>query len=180
MQLRFILGAKRAGTNQPTDRCPASCPHYRIVAARADVAARSETADASQRPFTGSLQQPLSHTQTHKEPRMNTLATPARILVLTVFLLIADLAGKSVIAASAPAHSSPDDEAIRQKVVLSLQDAPYFYDGHVNVRMEKGAVVLHGFVFSDWDLRDAVRIATHAAEGKRVVNDLDIVEGGRR
>ncbi len=111
---------------------------------------------------------------------MSTLATPARIVVLSVFLLLADLTGKSVIAASAPVHLSSDDEAIRQKVVLSLQDAPYFYDGHVNVRMEKGSVVLQGFVFSDWDLRDAVRIATHAAEGKRVVNDLSIVEGGRR
>ena len=87
--------------------------------------------------------------------------TPARIVVLTAFLLLADLAGKSVI-------------------VLSLQDAPYFYDGHVNVRMDKGRVVLQGFVFSDWDLRDAVRIATRAAKGKRVINDLGIVEGGRR
>ena len=111
---------------------------------------------------------------------MNTLATPARTLGLTVFLLLLDLAGKSVIAASAPAHPSSEDDAIRQHVVLSLQEAPYFYDGHVNVRMEKGAVVLQGLVFSDWDLRDAVRIATHAAEGRRVIDNLEIVEGGRR
>ena len=79
-----------------------------------------------------------------------------------------------------PRAFSSDDEAIRRAVVLSLQDAPYFYDGHVNVRMDKGRVVLQGFVFSDWDLRDAVRIATRAAKGKRVINDLGIVEGGRR
>jgi osmotically-inducible protein OsmY len=111
---------------------------------------------------------------------MNTIATPARILALTGFLLLADIAGKSVIAASSTGPLSPADEAVRQRVVLSLQDAPYFYDGHVNVSVEKGSVVLRGFVFSDWDLRDAVRIATRAAEGKRVVDDLSIVEGGRR
>jgi hypothetical protein len=75
---------------------------------------------------------------------------------------------------------SAEDEALRQRVVLSLQEAPYFYDGHVTVTIEKGAVVLRGLVFSDWDLRDAIRIATKAAEGRRVVDDLSIVEGGRR
>jgi osmotically-inducible protein OsmY len=35
-------------------------------------------------------------------------------------------------------------------------------------------------VFSDWDLRDAIRIASKAAGDRRVVNNLTIVEGGRR
>ncbi|HZE43081.1 MAG TPA: hypothetical protein VE058_04835 [Steroidobacteraceae bacterium] len=35
-------------------------------------------------------------------------------------------------------------------------------------------------VFSDWDLRDAIRIATRAAGGRRVVDDLTIEVGGRR
>jgi osmotically-inducible protein OsmY len=88
--------------------------------------------------------------------------------------------GTSAFAAPAAAHLSAEDEAVRQRVVLSLQDAPYFYDAHVDVSMEKGAVVLRGFVFSDWDLRDALRISAKAAQGRRVVDDLSIVEGGRR
>jgi osmotically-inducible protein OsmY len=98
------------------------------------------------------------------------------------------LAGSGMMAAASPPAMaastsrplSAEDEALRQRVVLSLQEAPYFYDGHVIVTIEKGAVVLGGLVFSDWDLRDAIRIATKAAEGRRVVDNLSIVEGGRR
>jgi osmotically-inducible protein OsmY len=86
----------------------------------------------------------------------------------------------AALGANAPRPLSAEDEAVRQRVVHSLQQAPYFYDGHVTVSMEKGAVVLRGLVFSDWDLRDAVRIATRAADGKRVIDDLSIVQGGRR
>jgi hypothetical protein len=98
------------------------------------------------------------------------------------------LSGIGMLAATSPAATaaspgrplSAADEALRQRVVLSLQEAPYFYDAHVNVTIEKGAVVLRGLVFSDWDLRDAIRIATKAADGRRVVDNLSIVEGGRR
>jgi osmotically-inducible protein OsmY len=84
----------------------------------------------------------------------------------------------AMLAVSGPAPA--DDEALRQRVALALQEAPYFYDGHVNVSIEKGDVVLRGLVFSDWDLRDAIRIATKAADGRRVVDNLSIVQGGRR
>ena len=46
--------------------------------------------------------------------------------------------------------------------------------------VKEGVIVLNGFVFSDWDMRDAVRIANRAAAGNRVVNDLAIEVGGRR
>src|ERR1700761_3806430 len=75
-------------------------------------------------------------------------------------------------AIAAPKPLSAEEEAVRQKVVLSLKEAPYFYDGHVNVGIEKGAVVLRGYVFSDWDMRDAIRLANAAAQGKRGGNDL--------
>jgi hypothetical protein len=39
---------------------------------------------------------------------------------------------------------------------------------------------LQGFVFSDWDLIDAIRIANKAAGDGRVVNALSIEVGGRR
>jgi osmotically-inducible protein OsmY len=84
----------------------------------------------------------------------------------------------TALAGNAPAPA--EDEALRQRVALALQEAPYFYDGHVTVSIEKGDVVLRGLVFSDWDLRDAIRIATKAADGRRVVDNLSIVQGGRR
>jgi osmotically-inducible protein OsmY len=48
------------------------------------------------------------------------------------------------------------------------------------VSVKNGVIVLHGFVFSDWDLRDAIRIANRAAGGNRVVDELAIEVGGRR
>jgi osmotically-inducible protein OsmY len=39
---------------------------------------------------------------------------------------------------------------------------------------------LRGFVLSEWDLHNAVRIATKAAGDGQVINNLSIKEGGRR
>lgn len=72
------------------------------------------------------------------------------------------------------------DEILRGRVESALHSDPYFYDAHVTVSVEKGAVVLRGFVFSDWDLLDAIRIAGKAAGDRRVVDDLWIEEGGQR
>jgi osmotically-inducible protein OsmY len=77
------------------------------------------------------------------------------------------------------AESVTDDE-LRNRVQTALHSDPYFYDEHVSVSVEKGVVVLHGFVFSDWDLRDALRIASRAAPQRTVVDDLSIEQGGKR
>jgi osmotically-inducible protein OsmY len=69
---------------------------------------------------------------------------------------------------------------LRDRVQLALHADPYFYDGHVEVTVENGVVHLYGLVFSDWDLRDAIRIATKAAGDRHVINNLTIVVGGRR
>ena len=76
--------------------------------------------------------------------------------------------------------NSVTDEELRNRVQAALHSDPYFYDQHVGVSVEDGVVVLRGFVFSGWDLRDAMRIASRAADGKRVVDDLSIEVGGRR
>jgi osmotically-inducible protein OsmY len=81
--------------------------------------------------------------------------------------------------ATAQAADSPN-EALRQRVTTALHADPYFYDKHVTVSVEKGVVVLRGFVFSDWDLRDALRLARKAAGDVPVVDNLSIKEGGRR
>lgn len=72
------------------------------------------------------------------------------------------------------------DRLLKDNVDQALSSDPYFYGAHVTVSVENGRVVLRGFVFSDWDLRDAIRIATRAAAGRRVVDDLTIEVAGRR
>ena len=82
--------------------------------------------------------------------------------------------------AVAPAQgASMTDEELRKRVQAALHADPYFYDRHVKVSIENGAVVLHGIVFSDWDIRDALRIARQAADQRLVVDDLTIEQGGR-
>jgi osmotically-inducible protein OsmY len=89
-------------------------------------------------------------------------------------------ASGSAAAAPAPnAYSIPDAD-LRDSVQFALHADPYFYDGHVEVSVNHGVVHLRGLVFSDWDLRDAMRIASKAAGDRRVINNLTIVEGGRR
>lgn len=72
------------------------------------------------------------------------------------------------------------DSDLQQRVQFALHADPYFYDGHVEVTVRDGIVYLRGLVFSDWDLRDAQRIANKAAADRRVINDLTLIEGGRR
>jgi osmotically-inducible protein OsmY len=83
-------------------------------------------------------------------------------------------------AAWAGAQNAAADESLKQRVTAALHADPYFYDEHVSVSIENGAVVLRGFVASEWDLRDAIRIAGKAAGGHRVVDDLSITQGGNR
>jgi hypothetical protein len=63
---------------------------------------------------------------------------------------------------------------------LVLVPDSYFYSAHVTVSVKNGTVFLQGFDFSDWDLRDAIRIATKASGRSRVVDNLAIEAGGRK
>jgi len=81
---------------------------------------------------------------------------------------------------AAPAVYAVTDAEVRDRVQLALHDDPYFYDGHVEVSVDDGVVHLHGLVFSDWDLRAAMRIAGKAAGDRRVVDNLTLIQGGRR
>jgi osmotically-inducible protein OsmY len=83
-------------------------------------------------------------------------------------------------AQSTPSADSVAAAKLMRRVKEALHSDPYFYDAHVSVSVENGAVVLRGFVSSDWDLRDAIRIASTAADGRRVVDNLSIKEGGNR
>jgi osmotically-inducible protein OsmY len=81
--------------------------------------------------------------------------------------------------AVASAQSSPAaDEQLKERVQAALHADRYFFDRHVEVSVRDGVVVLRGLVFSDWDMRDAVRIARRAAGDNLVVNSLTLIQGG--
>src|ERR1700730_1599531 len=86
----------------------------------------------------------------------------------------------SVAAPATPGAAVLADGELAKRVKAALHADPYFYDEHVTVSVEQGAVVLRGFVFSDWDVRDAIRIASKAAGDRRVVDNLSIKQSGRR
>jgi osmotically-inducible protein OsmY len=89
------------------------------------------------------------------------------------------ICGNAAAATVADASLTSDAE-LKDRVQLALHADRYFYDGHVVVSVEHGVVHLGGLVFSDWDLRDAIRIATRASGDHPVVNNLTLVVGGRR
>lgn len=68
--------------------------------------------------------------------------------------------------------SSGSDMAARVKQALHAE--PGLSDKHIDVSMEKGKVVMKGFVNSAGDLQRAVRAANKTAGAKNVVNDLKI------
>jgi osmotically-inducible protein OsmY len=86
----------------------------------------------------------------------------------------------SIVDSATRESDSVTDEKLMQRVKTALHTDPYFYDEHVTVSVENGEVVLRGFVTSDWDIRDALRIASKAAGGRRVIDDLSIKLGGSR
>ena len=92
---------------------------------------------------------------------------------------VAPATGTTPVAATTPAPGSADEQ-LAEKVHTALQSDKYFFGKHVTVSVEKGDVVLHGFVLTEWDMRDAVRIAQKAAGDHRVVNNLSLKVGGRR
>jgi len=82
---------------------------------------------------------------------------------------VAAVAGAAVLA----------DGELEKRVRAALHADPYFYDKHVTVSVEHGAVVLRGFVYTGLDVQDAIRIASKAAGNRRVVDDLSIERDGR-
>jgi osmotically-inducible protein OsmY len=72
------------------------------------------------------------------------------------------------------------DKTLAERVQAALKADPNLLSRHIKVSVEKGAVVLSGFVFSDWDLRTALRDAKKVAGDTQVVNNLSIKASERR
>ncbi len=74
-------------------------------------------------------------------------------------------------AAQSPGASNSEMAA---RVMTALKADPTFDSRHVSVAIEKGQVVLKGFVQSSNGVLDATRIATKAAGDRKIVNNLTI------
>ena len=87
-----------------------------------------------------------------------------------------------LVAAATTTHVTEpmSDDEVGARVESALRSDPYFYDAHVTVSMENGNVVLQGFVSGPWDLLDAIRIARKSAGNRRVINELEILLGGKK
>ena len=77
------------------------------------------------------------------------------------------------------ANESGTDQQLLQRVEAALQADPNISDKHIDVSIEKGDVVLRGFVFDDSDRRNAVRIAREASDGRQVVDNIELNQAGR-
>ena len=76
----------------------------------------------------------------------------------------------------------PSDPAADARLVVQIESALaadlYFNSAHVFVTVSNGIATLHGIVFDDWDLRNAIRLSRRIPGVRRVVNDLEIKLGG--
>ena len=79
-----------------------------------------------------------------------------------------------------PAEAIETDNSLQFRVSSALHSDPYLYARHIDVFIKDGDVVLTGFVANDWELAKAVRLATEAARPHKVVDSIEIKEGGRR
>jgi hyperosmotically inducible protein len=70
------------------------------------------------------------------------------------------------------------DEQLKTQVELALRDDPTLLSGHIDVSIHDGIVTLSGFVLDEWDMRIAKRIARRMTGVKRVINSIDIEQGG--
>jgi len=79
------------------------------------------------------------------------------------------------------AKRQPDpaaDARLQVQVETALAADAYFNSAHVSVTVVNGVATLHGIIFDDWDLRNAIRISRRIPGVRRVVNDLEIKLGG--
>jgi len=70
------------------------------------------------------------------------------------------------------------DEQLRMQVERALRDHHTLMSDHLDVSIKDGIVTLTGMVFDEWDMRIARRAAKRVPGVKRVVNDMEIEQGG--
>ncbi len=79
------------------------------------------------------------------------------------------------------ARRQPDpvaDARLQRQVETALAADAYVNSEHITVTVMNGVATLHGIVYEDWDLRNAIRLSRRIPGVRRVVNDLEIKLGG--
>lgn len=79
--------------------------------------------------------------------------------------------------ASSGAQTARVDADVASRVEAALKSDATLDSRHIDVSMEKGNVVLTGFVQSANGVTDATRIATKAAGTHKIVNKLTVQQG---
>jgi osmotically-inducible protein OsmY len=115
--------------------------------------------------------------------RLNFVASVAAIALGWGSVVIrADAQGSSAPSPSgtlvsvAPGVDSSSDLAVKRRVEAALQAAKYSLETHVEVSVEKGTVVLSGFVLSEWDRRHAIAIARKEGGDRKVIDEIHLKE----
>jgi osmotically-inducible protein OsmY len=99
----------------------------------------------------------------------------AIVLGLTSLPISARADDRSATDATSRMTPGADSDTVA-RVRSAMSSNPTFDGKHVDVSMEKGKVVLSGFVQSSQALQEATRIATKAAGDTKVVNHLTITQ----
>jgi osmotically-inducible protein OsmY len=119
---------------------------------------------------------------------MNISSKRRNLIVGAYLVLLAGLGGTATqavaqnapIAVSATQTANQPAEDLMNRVKTALHNYPSLDDAHVTVSVDKGSVVLDGFVLDSQDLVDALRVARKAAGNARVVDNLSIIDLRRR
>ncbi len=78
------------------------------------------------------------------------------------------------------AKNAMGDQGVKTRVIAALKAEKFSDVQHVEVSLENGAVILRGFVQSDWDRRHALEAARSAAGGLNVIDNIHMKEGAAR
>jgi hypothetical protein len=70
------------------------------------------------------------------------------------------------------------DAVLVAKVEQALQKDPYVFVSHISVSAENGVLRLEGVVQDPFDMLQVVRLARRAAGRRRVINEIEFVDGG--
>jgi BON domain len=109
------------------------------------------------------------------------------VIVLGVAALVASPAPFGQMPAPAHPENRPEvlitgtresDAVLVAKVEQALQSDPYLFVNHVSVSAENGVLRLEGVVQDPFDMLQVVRLARRAAGKRRVINEIEFVDGG--
>jgi osmotically-inducible protein OsmY len=70
------------------------------------------------------------------------------------------------------------DAVLVAKVEQALQKDPYLFVSHISVSAENGVLRVEGVVQDPFDMLQVLRLARRAAGKRRVINEIEFVDGG--